>query len=400
MKTILIIVASVFAMPGLVFSNDTENNENIGYLLQDYIIVSKWDASTGSWVNSTKQVAVYDFSNKLIASVVINAQTNDTISKTRTISASQGDATIQYYQEWKDGIWVDIRYMLTEYDELHRRSAITTYQLIDNEWIHTARQYNLTYNELNKLESFESQYWIDNGWKTNAIDYYEYDESGDLVHQIRELLPFMYSYQAFYTYNNHRMMTRLVQGWQKTTGGWINNYRDTYSYNSCGTRLYFIRERYIGGVWVNEQKTEYFYKLVFPEGEKKMKVPVCHNGQTIYVSVNAAGSHLAHGDCIGECLKDKKDLNNAASINSENVKAQFIIYPNPAREMITIRFEQQESGAEIKRIELTDFYGKIIKIYNINNQTELTIPRGNLLPGKYYVRMIGKEVISQVIIFE
>lgn len=32
-----------------------------------------------------------------------------------------------------------------------------------------------------------------------------------------------------------------------------------------------------------------------------IKVPVCHNGNTIEVSINALGAHLAHGDTIGVC---------------------------------------------------------------------------------------------------
>ena len=31
------------------------------------------------------------------------------------------------------------------------------------------------------------------------------------------------------------------------------------------------------------------------------KLPVCHNGKEIWVSVQALTAHLAHGDCFGGC---------------------------------------------------------------------------------------------------
>jgi hypothetical protein len=37
------------------------------------------------------------------------------------------------------------------------------------------------------------------------------------------------------------------------------------------------------------------------------KVEICHNSKTIEVAQSAVASHLAHGDKMGECKKDKKD---------------------------------------------------------------------------------------------
>jgi hypothetical protein len=87
--------------------------------------------------------------------------------------------------------------------------------------------------------------------------------------------------------------------------------------------------------------------------------------------------------------------------NSEghNVKSPFYVYPNPAREMITIKFDKDLSN-EIKRIDLIDFYGKTVRSFNVRNNSDFTIYRGDLMSGKYYVRMLGKEFFSQVVIFE
>lgn len=34
---------------------------------------------------------------------------------------------------------------------------------------------------------------------------------------------------------------------------------------------------------------------------ENIKVPICHNGNNIEVSINALGAHLDHGDTIGLC---------------------------------------------------------------------------------------------------
>jgi len=40
------------------------------------------------------------------------------------------------------------------------------------------------------------------------------------------------------------------------------------------------------------------------------------------------------------------------------------------------------------------------QVFNIKDNSELIIYRGNLISGKYYIRLVGKEVYSAVLIFE
>ena len=95
----------------------------------------------------------------------------------------------------------------------------------------------------------------------------------------------------------------------------------------------------------------------------------------------------------------KQNLGNKNREREEYKKPPFTIYPNPARERITIKFEKDECK-DLRRVELTDFYGKLVKSFNIKDNSDLTIYRGNLHSGKYYIRLIGKEVYSAVVIFE
>jgi hypothetical protein len=173
-----------------------------------------------------------------------------------------------------------------------------------------------------------------------------------------------------------------------------------YEYNQCGRTSAIVYQVFKNGDWINSTRQEYFYSLHIENILPGQRVPVCHNGQTIYVSVNAVDAHLAHGDCLGNCLNER-DNPSKKNQNSEvqNLKPPFIVYPNPAREMITVKFDQDLNN-EMKRIELTDFYGRLVKTFIVRENSDFTIYRGNLMSGKYYVRLIGKEVFSQVVIFE
>lgn len=373
------------------------------FLMQDYNIVSNWSADQNRWIPAEKHVAVYNERNRLIASLVINAQTKDTISKTTYIHNERGQVEIQFYREKKDGVWKDIRYLLTEYDENSLRNSIYTYIWQADEWKFSSRtrQHNLIYDDFNRLLSHESQNWTGGEWLSLAIDYNTYDEAGDRVYQIRKLLPSeLNSYQVFYTYTEGKMLTRNVQNWNRNTSDWIDSYRDYYSYDQCGLRTGIMRERYVSGTWVNSQKTEYFYRAFFPPGTdlRNKMVAICHNGQTIYVSVNALPAHIAHGDCLGACPDVRIPPGKE---KSERENPQFTIYPNPARDYVTISFEEIPNIGNVKRIELSDAYGKRIRSYNVSGQSQYLILRGNLLSGTYYIKIISNnnEYVG-VVIFE
>jgi hypothetical protein len=208
------------------------------------------------------------------------------------------------------------------------------------------------------------------------------------------------SYQVFYYYNESGKRTgMLVQGWDKKSVTWVDVYRDTYTYNACDLQIMKLRERFINGQWVNESKDELIYKSFSVIDQSSKKIPICHNGHTIYVSKNAVPAHLAHGDCIGECTVEKKPGRGGFDEKEKHEKPPFTIFPNPSKDKITIRFDKDECEG-MKRVELTDFYGKLLKSFDIKDNGDLTIYRGGIKSGKYYIRVVGKEVYSAVVIFE
>ena len=146
-------------------------------------------------------------------------------------------------------------------------------------------------------------------------------------------------------------------------------------------------------------KAQYFYSPHFFEFKTK-KVAICHNGHTIYVSINAVKAHLAHGDCIGECtVEEKPDYRHGYDDQDNHEKPPFTCYPNPGRDKITIKFDKDECK-DLKRVELMDFYGTLLKTFNVKGNGDLTIYRNGLHSGKYYLRVGGEKIYSAVVIFE
>jgi len=136
--------------------------------------------------------------------------------------------------------------------------------------------------------------------------------------------------------------------------------------------------------------------------DNNKKIPVCHKGRTIYVSTHALKAHLAHGDCLGNCLEHNNNhpgnlkssvINNTENLNTNQIK----IYPNPAYDNLNIKLEKENT---FTRIQLIHYTGIIVKDFEINNSEEIVIPREELASGIYLLRLIGTNIETFKIIYK
>jgi hypothetical protein len=113
---------------------------------------------------------------------------------------------------------------------------------------------------------------------------------------------------------------------------------------------------------------------------KNNKVSVCHNGNTICISVNALAAHLAHGDCIGDCGSVIKTDLHQHTIAKEEPASEFElnVYPNPFQNNATISYFVP-FGTIAPQIVIHDYTGRIVK--------EITVESGH---GK--VEIDGSEI--------
>jgi len=394
MKRIFLFLNAILA--GLSLIGQSENDKIVydNLLLTDHVIEYTWDITKSEWI--LNNIIKYNYSYE-----------DGEVQKITTLNYHTGMPSVQYIniytsektlkesviQNWVNGMWINSRKNLWFYNDEGLTNEAIIQLAEDDVWKNNVRYTDYKYENY-ILQQYTYQKWNNGQWVDSFYDIQYYDENGNRVLRLQirinntPINKFIYVYDE----NNH-MQSYTVLSWVENT--YVNNFRRLYEYNPCGRKSTEIYQLFKNGIWINSARQEYFYSLKTENKFPGQRIPVCHNGRTIYVSINAVDAHLAHGDCIGECLIEKGDQYISNTID----KPPFTIYPNPANEKITIKFDQ-EALIETKRIELTDFYGKLIKIYNIKDNADFTINRDNLLAGQYYIRLIGSKVYSQMVIFE
>jgi hypothetical protein len=125
---------------------------------------------------------------------------------------------------------------------------------------------------------------------------------------------------------------------------------------------------------------------------KNRKVYVCHQGNTICVSVNSLEEHMRHGDYLGACATN-------ASTQSETQKSvdpkenstaveplQVTTSPNPSATNFRVNVESNRS--EVISIRITDVSGKVIGVIN-NIKKNVPVTFGdNYKGGTYFAEVI------------
>jgi hypothetical protein len=300
-------------------------------------------------------------------------------------------------QFYADSTWLNNQLHFYSYDLSGKLQQRIVQKWNRAQWINL-NKFSYYYGEKGQLTGYHRDIWRENEWIEYSIDTLIYNDQEQLIERYaRKISDGSLITRVLYFYDGNGL--RILQIRQNFVNSeWINISRDNYLYNACGYGTETISQLWIENRWVNNLKTLQFSHFQFTGENLPKKVPVCHNGHTIYISRNALKSHLAHGDCFGECKVDTRPERRCLEENHKPENPPFTVYPNPATEKITIEFE--EDCKELQRIELVDFYGKLMKTYNVKEGRTLTIYREGYKSGKYYIRLIGKEIYSSVVIFE
>lgn len=376
--------------------NAREDWDYKNYFRSDSAYNYSWDASLNKWILNSSQVYNYNSERKLNSVIVKSLPARTNLSKSEYEYDGNGLLANQTFFTWNNS-WIPYSRNLISYDENGQTYEIIVQVLKGNEWSNNRWQKNYKYDLEGKLTEFQMIYWINNAWSLPTTDYSTYDETGKLIKRQAIYPNGNTDYQILYNYDENGLRSETYAQYPSGTG-WINWWMNNYQYDNCGRQTTTIQYKGVLTDWILQSKTVSFNSFNI-ESFLGKKMPVCHNGHTIYISKNALKAHLAHGDCIGECTVEKEQGRRDFEKEKEHERPPFTIYPNPATEKITVKFDNDECVGS-KRVELTDFYGKLIKSYNIKDNSDLTIYRNNLLSGKYCIRLIGEEVYSTVVIFQ
>jgi len=116
------------------------------------------------------------------------------------------------------------------------------------------------------------------------------------------------------------------------------------------------------------------------------KVTICHNNQSLCVSINAVSAHLAHGCYLGSCANTLgKNAMNTLVPEEEIIDFIAIAAPNPSKTEFQIIINGGDQNQAIL-ITVFDILGR--KISAIKSNYSACIVLGNTLnPGVYFVEI-------------
>jgi hypothetical protein len=294
--------------------------------------------SAGNWLNSQNQIFYYDGDNVLTERIVT---------------------------KWSGGQWQNLN------------------------------RFTYFYNDDGYLTIYKREIWRNSFWNDYAADSLFYDVRGMLVERSsRHLLTEQYITRTLYYYDLSGLKSYQVRQ-DFLNSEWTNVNRTRYYYNRCGTQMMSETEKWLDGLWQPESQSSVFSRIELLPGARK--VPVCHKRKTIYVLVQTLEAHLAHGDCIGECVAAVPiSQTQTVPADSKGKSLPFIVYPNPTEETVNIMMIDNE--CPVTCLELLDYYGRVIRSVNPGAQSMITLDLNSLISGKYIIRVTSDIVYSTVIV--
>ena len=355
----------------------------------DSAFVYRWDSAVSDWQLYQVQYYIYT-SGRLTELLTKDYQTGTeaALSVYTYNSTGRNESSTNYI--WA-GEWKAVNRYLNEYDQLGRTASIRYQRWVNDAWTEDRLQHNYLFDTQNRVTRFETIYWRNNAWTLPSVNEHWYNDLGQLESRVASRPGGAIDYRIIYNYSDRGLMTQFYTQYP-AGAGWSNWNLRTLEYDACGMKWSQTQYAGEGPNWTPSTRHEFFTSFRF-DLYTGGKLPVCHKGKTLWIGINGIQAHLDHGDCIGECLYEKKDPKQSYH------QIPFTVYPNPARERFTVRFDEDCLCSQA-RIELCDFSGTLIKSFPVNDNSPIVVERNNLKSGNYFVRFISDEVYSISVIFK
>jgi hypothetical protein len=407
-----ITTAVLFLVLGIQLIAQTEMNYPFYSKLEDMNVKNKWGGKCGEikflmdsvysylydkeklnwnlYARTIYHINSYGFADTIVTDLVPSYK-----HSTRTISVfSESGGLLNYFYEiWQNNCWsknLKIDYFYTS--ETITEAII--YNWDDKAGVWNAYQKEIYFkNELGLFSRFRMLRLLQNNeW----IDYlerrYSYDESNRLIRFSDILADGRLLREATYYYNSlsDRISEVLSQSSSFLPDGQVlsDSLKTIVEYDVWGNSLSQTGLRKINDNWIPSSKTMNFYHL----DPKVRKVTICHNGQTICVSINAVQNHLKLGDKLGDCISFKSKTKQILKSNTierdvtdEYTSERLILYPNPTSDYINL------SGIMVDRVKIYNSIGLEVFDSDFNNTYDINININNLNEGIYYIHVFSGE---------
>jgi len=292
----------------LTYIYDANNNKTNG--LYEY-----WDGS--SWVNGEIDIYSFDANNNETSLIIQVWNGSMWGNYYQYIYTYDGNNNLinRLTQNWNGSTWVNCWQTNYTFDANNNMTSLLNLNWIANTWVNNYQYISISYDANNNMISRLSQNWNGSAWVDNVYGTYTYDI-------------------------NNNLTDGFEVSWNGST--WMNNWQfaDTYDVNNNQTSE--IGQSWNDTAWVNVYLTTYAYDA--------------NNFEIIntYKSWNDAGAKVTDGDSIYNYFHTVTGINDLSAQGKS-----IIIYPNPAKDMVTLNIEN--AGSEDPALNIYNVSGVLVR---------------------------------------
>lgn len=350
-----------------------------------------WDTVKNIWKNYYMYSSEYDNNGNLIKRTSSQWDTIKNVwqdySVTTNILNADGTVKESLSKMWEkdENKWIDYQKTAYTYDAAKNILTETVQMDMGLGWMNFSK-YTFTYNTSNKLtkELYQSFNFMTMGLVDKSQTTYEYDTDGNEYRSTEQTkaeasgtwLNYSRSTNTYTTVNNKKMVSTVLE--EVFENEWINDWKDTYSYNNDGTIKDNLSEE-----WNTELKTwENYSKDMVTYSNGKMY-------QIVSQDWNKTGSKWDNdsritfgylGTGIDPQISEADDL--------------VRVYPNPFTDVVNIENEGSLNG----RYNLYNTNGQIVHSANAD-KTRMRLNLNSLEKGTYFLKTMtvkGEQVIKLI----
>ncbi len=376
--------------------------------------------SGGTWVNNTKYSYDYD---------------------------ANGNVLIIHYDVWNGSVWnVTGKIEYAGYNAQHKYTSEIAFIMSGGNWVYLSKNVFQYYAPGNYLPQFTESYTWNTSlaiWDSLERFYYTYnqDSLGTRTRLIPHLGVWEQESKEVYTFSTTPFLRTeyLTQIWDTippTTNVWANDKRINYTYTATDKIEKTNTDKYTAGSWNNESRSQYVYNgndQISEYYDESFSGSWNNNTRKtfLYTGTNLTEENQFVG--LGTAWLQTKKLSYLFDINNLNTFRQIDtfngaafypnnrdfyyynsftvntndvlndihdcdLYPNPARETITLRLN---SGKLLQAsIRIVDILGKcrvVITQPFFSGSNTIQIPFSSLPVGNYFLQITDAEKGAQLV---
>lgn len=356
----------------------------------DSVLFRAWDFTAQQWNNSSLNLHSYDANCYLQTTQIklwdVNTQQWNLLAQTTHSYNSMQQLYQQYSQNWTGSSFVNIL-RITYYYTSTGKIDFNIFEFWNstlNQWENNMRN-SFTYDANDFLISSLTETWNNNAqaWENASRRTFTNNSSGQPVSLLYE------QWQATGNqWENHLLVTNtydtqglltesLTRLWNSSSLQWENSSVNYLTYDASGYMINFLQQTWdaLSNSWINSLKSDYQNN---PNGSIAYYLNQTWNQTSSIWENNSDGTY--HYACT--LLSSMPETSSASSSHD------LMLYPVPARDVITLSFENFKREAAIKQIEITDMQGRSVDKTDFNTSGYLMHYNiSHLSSGSYLLRI-------------